>query len=84
MKCPCANHDGRFAPPAHPLTSLTSLAAFTVPARAAEQPLTLTQAIEQAVGSNADLRRERIAIDVADAQLEAARGAVRFPAELQC
>ena len=36
------------------------------------------QAIEQAVKSNADLRRERIAIDVADAQLEASRGAFDF------
>ena len=54
------------------------LLAGGAPARAAEQPLTLMQAIEQAVKANPDLRRERIAIDVADAQLEAARGAFDF------
>ena len=46
------------------------------PSHAADQvqPLTLMQAIERAVEFDADLRRERITIDVADAQLEAARG----------
>jgi outer membrane protein TolC len=52
---------------------------LTVPAaRAAEQPLSLMRAIERAVATNPDLRRERIAIDVAEAQLEAARGAFDF------
>jgi outer membrane protein len=62
------------------VTTITASAAlaFTVPARAAEQPLSLMQAIQQAVSNNADLRRERIAIDVADAQLESARGAFDF------
>jgi outer membrane protein len=54
------------------------LTAPTPPARAAEQPLTLMQAIEMAVNANPDLRRERITIDVADAQVEAARGAFDF------
>ncbi len=54
------------------------LLATSAPAGAAEQPLTLMQAIEYAVKSNPDLRRERIAIDVADAQLEASRGAFDF------
>ena len=65
-----------------PLLLATSACALlvtsTAPARAAEQPLTLMQAIEQAVKFNADLRRERIAIDVADATLEASRGAFDF------
>ena len=46
----------------------------TPPARAADQPLTLHSAIEQAVAGNPDLRRERIAIDTADGRLESARG----------
>src|SRR5687767_3416379 len=60
------------------ITASAALVAFTVRARAAEQPLSLMQAIQQAVSNNADLRRERIAIDVADAQLESARGAFDF------
>src|SRR5262245_12251140 len=44
----------------------------------AEQPLTLTRAVELAVAGNSDLQRERIAIEVADAQLEALRGNYDF------
>jgi outer membrane protein len=65
--------------PARPFWSLCALVLLgSAPARAAEQPLTLMKAIEYAVKSNPDLRRERIAIDVADAQLEASRGAFDF------
>jgi outer membrane protein len=62
----------------HALSLGALLVAAPAPARAAEQPLTLMQAIEQAVAANPDLRRQRIAIDVADAQLESARGAFDF------
>ncbi len=58
---------------------LSALAiAWTPPVGAAEQPLTLMQAIQQAIVSNPDLRRDRIAVDVSEAQLEAARGAFDF------
>jgi outer membrane protein TolC len=40
--------------------------------------LTQQQAIERSLTGNADLRRERIAIDVADAQLESSRGVFDF------
>jgi outer membrane protein len=60
------------------IASLLASTALATPAPAAEQPLTLMQAIERAVASNADLRRERITIDVAEAQLEAARGIFDF------
>jgi outer membrane protein TolC len=42
--------------------------------RGPEEPLTLNKAIERAVAGNPDLRRERIAIEVADGRLESARG----------
>jgi outer membrane protein TolC len=58
------------------LLALLVLASPT--AHAAEQPLTLVQAIERAVAGNVDLQRERITIETADAQLESARGAFDF------
>ncbi len=46
----------------------------TAPAAPEGQPLSLGKSIEQAVRGNADLQRERIAIEAADARLENARG----------
>jgi outer membrane protein len=45
---------------------------------AAEQPLTLMQALQRAVAGNVDLRRERVNILVADAGILAARGQFDF------
>lgn len=42
--------------------------------RAAEQTISLSQALERAVAGNLDLRRERVSIDIADARLLAAQG----------
>ncbi|HEY0708818.1 MAG TPA: hypothetical protein VGG33_18565, partial [Polyangia bacterium] len=61
------------APAAVPETAPSNQAARpadTTPSQA----LSLKQALEQAVQGNVDLRRERIAIEVVDAQLESARG----------
>jgi outer membrane protein len=55
-----------------PLLGLCALAPSAL--FAADEPLTLKGAIERAVGGNADLRRERIAIDSADGRLESALG----------
>jgi outer membrane protein TolC len=62
---------------AAPAPSSAAATASAAP-QAPSQPLTLQQAIERAITGNADLRRERIAIDVSEAQLEAARGAFDF------
>lgn len=56
----------------------SSLAAGASPVQAADQPLSLNDAIGRAVSGNVDLRRERIAVDAADATLEVARGAFDF------
>jgi outer membrane protein len=69
------------AQPQQPQTAVPVPAApptGTTPPAPPARPLTLQQAIEQALVGNADLRRERIAIDVAAAQLEASRGAFDF------
>lgn len=59
------------------LAPLAALALFGFAPRglAADQPLSLTDAIGRAINGNVDLRRERIAVDVTEAQLEVARGA---------
>src|SRR5947208_16271052 len=43
-----------------------------------QEPITLTQALEKAVAGNVDLRKDRVAIQVADANLLAARGQFDF------
>jgi len=56
-------------------------ALFLAPPAAAvplEEPLTLTQALQRAVAGNVDLRRERVTIQIFDANLLAARGAFDF------
>jgi outer membrane protein TolC len=61
------------------LTLLTSsLLGHSSASLAADQPLTLRDAIGRAIAGNVDLRRERIAVDAADAQLEVARGTFDF------
>jgi outer membrane protein len=57
---------------------LLAAAAAGSAATAAERPLSLRQAIDRALAGNADLRRERIAIEVSDAQLYVAAGAFDF------
>lgn len=64
-------------PSAPPLPGPAVVTPAAAPA-APTQPLTLQQAIERSLTGNADLRRERIAIDVADAQLESSRGVFDF------
>jgi outer membrane protein len=56
------------------VASLAAAAVLAGPAAAADEPLSLNQAIERAVAGNPDLRRERISIETADARLESALG----------
>ena len=65
----------RTNPATAPTTSLPPRAA-----QAPRRPLSLQQAIERAVGGNADLRRERIAIDVADGPAGSRPRGLRLPA----
>src|SRR5882757_8444993 len=57
---------------------LGSLAITGTQAAAAEQPLTLMQALERAVAGNVDLRHERVNILLADAGVLTARGQFDF------
>lgn len=52
----------------------------SAPAAAADEGLTLNQAIQRAVSGNVDLKRERVVIEIADAQLMAAQGQFDFVA----
>lgn len=61
----------------HRFVVLASLTFFALPLRA-EEPLSLQQAIEQAVRGNPDLRRQRILVETEDAQILQARGAFDF------
>jgi outer membrane protein len=47
-------------------------------AAAGEEPLTLLQALERAVAGNVDLRKERVNIQIADANVTTARGQFDF------
>lgn len=55
-----------------------SASIWVTPSAAAGEPLTLTQAVQRAVLGNVDLRRERVAIQVIDANLMALRGRFDF------
>jgi outer membrane protein len=54
------------------------LFAAPIHAVAAEEPLSLTQALQRAVAANVELRKERIAFEIAGAGLMAAQGAFDF------
>jgi outer membrane protein len=58
------------------LSSFVALASR--PVVAADEPLTLLQALQRAVAGNVDLRKERVAMEIADANLVAAQGAFDF------
>jgi len=50
----------------------------TTPAATPAEPLSLMQALQRAVAGNVDLRRDRVTIEIADANLMAARGQFDF------
>ncbi len=52
--------------------------AMAAPMPTAQEPLTLMQTLERAVGGNVDLRRERVTIQIADAGLLRAQGQFDF------
>src|SRR5688572_15671349 len=57
---------------------LLGVLALPSTASAAEQSLSLTEAIRHAAAGNVALRRERITVEIVDANLLAARGAFDF------